>query len=154
MHSLRGPCGGGKRGSTEGCRSDGMDIAAIMNTSSTTGLSKGVMLPHGQQYWLARNMALAMELTAADTHYNFFPLFHNTAQAMITLPVMLTGARMVLREKFSLSSFWDVRSQEVTAFYFIGEILRLLVLETTLEAARGTKLRVGWGIGGSGLGLC
>src|SRR4029077_16204620 len=67
-----------------------------------------------------------------------------------TLPVMLTGGRMFLREKFSLSSFWeDVRSRGITAFYFFGESLRLLVTETTRADARGSKLRVGWGIGGS-----
>ena len=123
----------------------GADISAIMNTSGTTGPSKGVLLPHGQQYWLARSMAMAMALTEADTYYNFFPLFHNTAQAMITLPVMLTGGRMLLRDRFSLSAFWDdIRTHGITAFYFIGEILRLILAGTSQQDARGHRLRIGW----------
>lgn len=127
----------------------GADIGAIMNTSGTTGPSKGVLLPHGQQYWLGRNIAGALDLGSDDVYYNFFPLFHNTAQAMITLPVLMTGGRMLLTEKFSLSSFWsDVRRYGVTTFYYIGEILHLLVKETGHEIAPST-LRVGWGIGGA-----
>ena len=128
----------------------GNDIGAIMNTSGTTGMAKGVLLPQGQQYWLGRNMALALELGPDDVFYNFFPLFHNTAQAMITIPALLTGARMLLTEKFSLSGFWnDVRVNGVTVFYYIGEILHLLVKTGSGDEACGTNLRAGWGIGGA-----
>ena len=128
----------------------GADIGAIMNTSGTTGPSKGVLLPHAQQYILGRNMVLDMQLTEADVYYNCFPLFHNTAQAMITLPVLLTGARMVLVERFSASQFWpDVVKHRCTAFYYIGETLRILLKTTSAGDAAGHKLRVGWGIGAS-----
>ncbi len=128
----------------------GADIGAIMNTSGTTGPSKGVLLPQAQQYWLGRNIAAALELGPGDVYYNFFPLFHNTAQAMITLPVLMSGARMVLTEKFSLSAFWpDVRRHGVTAFYFIGEILHLLVKDGGGGDAASSTLRAGWGIGGA-----
>jgi crotonobetaine/carnitine-CoA ligase len=60
-----------------------------MNTSGTTGPSKGVLLSHAQQYILGRNIAVDLALNERDIYYNFFPLFHNTAQAMITLPVLL-----------------------------------------------------------------
>ena len=66
----------------------GADIGAIMNTSGTTGPSKGVLLSHAQQYILGRNIVNDMALTEADVYYNCFPLFHNTAQAMITLPTL------------------------------------------------------------------
>lgn len=128
----------------------GSDIGVVMNTSGTTGPSKGVQLSHAQQYILGRNVARDLELAAGDVYYNFFPLFHNTAQAMITLPVLLTGAKTVLAEKFSATRFWsDVRGHRCTAFYYIGEILRILLKSTTADDAAGSQLRVGWGIGAS-----
>jgi crotonobetaine/carnitine-CoA ligase len=67
---------------------------------------------------------------------------------MITLPVLLTGARMVLSERFSARQFWpDVRSHGCTVFYYIGEILRMLLKSTSAGEAAGTRLRAGWGIG-------
>jgi crotonobetaine/carnitine-CoA ligase len=128
----------------------GADPGAVMNTSGTTGPSKGVLLSHAQQYILGRMIAADMELTADDVHYNFFPLFHNTAQAMITIPVLLVGAQMVLTQRFSASQFWpDVREHGCTAFYYIGEIANILLKSTTAADASGSRLRVGWGIGAS-----
>ena len=128
----------------------GADVGAIMNTSGTTGPSKGVLLSHAQQYLLGRNIARDLELTENDVYYNFFPLFHNTAQAMITLPVLLSGAKMVLTDRFSVSRFWpDVRTHGCTAFYYIGEILRILLKTFDAPEGEGTSLRIGWGIGAS-----
>ncbi|CCJ57312.1 putative ligase [Bordetella bronchiseptica MO149] len=128
----------------------GADIGAVMNTSGTTGPSKGVLLTHAQQYILGRMMAADMHLGPDDVYYNYFPLFHNTAQAMLTIPVMLVGARMVLTERFSASRFWpEVREHGCTAFYYIGEILHILLKSTTREDSKGAALRVGWGIGGA-----
>ncbi len=126
----------------------GADVGAIMNTSGTTGPSKGVLLSHAQQYILGRNIARDLALTREDTYYNFFPLFHNTAQAMITLPVLLAGCKMVLTERFSVSRFWpEVRAHRCTVFYYIGEILRILLKSVDAAEGKGTTLRIGWGIG-------
>jgi carnitine-CoA ligase len=128
----------------------GADTSAVMNTSGTTGPSKGVRLSHAQQYILGRMIAADVGLGPDDTYYNFFPLFHNTAQAMITLPVLLVGARMILTERFSASRFWaDVIEHQCTVFYYIGEIMRILLKSTTSEDARNARLRTGWGIGAS-----
>lgn len=126
----------------------GQDTGAVMNTSGTTGPSKGVLLSHAQQYLLGWLIGRDLGLTAGDVYYNCFPLFHNTAQAMITLPVLMAGGRMVLVERFSASGFWpDVRAHGCTVFYYIGEILRMLLASTTTADAHGARLRVGWGIG-------
>jgi crotonobetaine/carnitine-CoA ligase len=56
---------------------------------------------------------------------------------------------MVLTEKFSLSSFWpDVRSHGATVFYYIGEILNLLV-KADDAGPESTSLRAAWGVGGA-----
>lgn len=138
-------------GPVPGCDEvSGADIGAVMNTSGTTGPSKGVLLTHAQQYILGRMMAADMFLGPDDVYYNYFPLFHNTAQAMLTVPVLLAGARMVLTERFSASRFWpEVREHGCTAFYYIGEILHILLKSTTRDDSRGSTLRVGWGIGGA-----
>lgn len=128
----------------------GADIAAVMNTSGTTGPSKGVLLTHAQQYILGRTMAADMGLTSDDVFYNFFPLFHNTAQAMITVPVILAGAKMILVDRFSASRFWpDVRQHKCSAFYYIGEIINILLKTPDVEQLTNDVLRVGWGIGAS-----
>lgn len=128
----------------------GDDVGAVMNTSGTTGPSKGVLLSHAQQYILGRTIAADMKIGPQDVFYNFFPLFHNTSQAMIIVPVLLVGARMVLVERFSASGFWqDVQEHGCTSFYYIGEILRILLRSAERDAAEGTTLRVGWGIGAS-----
>ncbi len=128
----------------------GADPGAVMNTSGTTGPSKGVLVSHAQQYVLGRMIAADIDLQPDDVFYNFFPLFHNTAQAMITLPVLLVGARMVLTERFSASRFWSDSIQHgCTAFYYIGEIVHILLKTTTARDADGARLRVGWGIGPS-----
>ena len=128
----------------------GADVGVVMNTSGTTGPAKGVRLTHAQQYILGRNIACDLDLSGEDVYYNCFPLFHNTAQAMITLPVLLTGSRMVLAERFSSTRFWqDMRDYRCTAFYYIGETLRILLKSTTVADAAGSCLRVGWGIGAS-----
>lgn len=125
----------------------GTQAGAIMNTSGTTGPSKGVLVSHAQQYILGRNIAADMSLGPNDIYLNFYPLYHNTAQAMITIPVLLKGARMVLAERFSASRFWeDVEESGCTAFYYLGEVIRIL-LTTGDPKPRRSTLRVGWGIG-------
>jgi crotonobetaine/carnitine-CoA ligase len=126
----------------------GADFGVIMNTSGTTGPSKGVMLSHAQQYILGRMIAADLDLTSNDIYYNSFPLFHNTSQAMITIPVILVGASMVLVDKFSASRFWtDINKFKCTVFYYIGEIIRILLNNSSIENVKTSSLRAGWGIG-------
>ena len=63
-----------------------------------------------------------------DCLYNALPLFHGNAQLLSTLPALLSGARMVLAEKFSATQFWtDIRRYGCTEFNYIGSILAILL---------------------------
>ena len=63
------------------------DLAAIFFTSGTTGLSKGVMMPHAHMYVLRRRVrARCTRLTDADTYMSVGPLFHGNAQFLAALP--------------------------------------------------------------------
>ncbi|NUP73573.1 MAG: AMP-binding protein, partial [Sinomonas sp.] len=55
------------------------DTAAILYTSGTTGVSKGVQCPHAQFFWWGLNVTRQLEITAEDVLYTCLPLFHTNA---------------------------------------------------------------------------
>ena len=83
------------------------DICAILFTSGTTGLSKGVLMPHAQMFFFAEQGASLVRLTRDDVYMNAFPLFHGNAQFLTTYPCLIRGARAVLYERFSAGDWID-----------------------------------------------
>jgi crotonobetaine/carnitine-CoA ligase len=101
--------------------------STILYTSGTTGPSKGVVLSHSANLYLARHTCNLMGYTGDDVLYSAFPLFHITAKYTSTFAALETGARLVLHDRFSASGFWDTcRQQGVTAFNYQGAMLLML----------------------------
>ena len=114
------------------------DIACILYTSGTTGRSKGVVLPHGANLKLARANIALMEYTADDVLYTAFPLFHVNAKFTSVTSAMLAGARLVLDDRFSASTFWPKMAAEgVTSFNYMGGLLAMLEKQPEKETDRG-----------------
>jgi len=104
-------------------------LACIMFTSGTTGPSKGVMLTHKFEISFAVIYNDIVSLTAADVSYNMLPFFH-IAGKFILLSALLTGGRMILRERFSVSQFWpDVRRHGVRVTVAVGGMCHMLYAE-------------------------
>ena len=80
------------------------DLAMIMYTSGTTGLSKGVMHSHSDLVLNAFLMAMRLGLSPADIACIPPPLFHITG---ITMPFssFVTGGSVVFIERFSGREF-------------------------------------------------
>lgn len=124
------------------------DPVAIMYTSGTTGLPKGVLLCHEHQITLGENIANSIDLKSSDCFYNFFPMHHNTGQAIIACSTLLAGAQMLLVDRFSRTRFWpDVKTHGCTVFYGMGAILEILNKDPDgIATSKGHTLRIGWGI--------
>ncbi|OJY52077.1 AMP-binding protein [Pseudonocardia sp. 73-21] len=100
------------------------DLAAVLFTSGTTGLSKGVMMPHAHFYFFAEECVSLCRLTDADAHMAVGPLFHGNAQFLAAYPAMIVGARFVLQQRFSASRWVDqLRASAVTVTNFIGVMM-------------------------------
>ncbi len=100
------------------------DIAAIIFTSGTTGLSKGVLMPHAQCYLFAENGAVVTQLAAEDCYPTAFPLFHANAQVLTIYPCLIVGARCVMYERFSATSWVDrLHASGATVINSIGVML-------------------------------
>jgi len=76
------------------------------------------------------------------------PLYHSTGGLVGVGPALLNGGRLILRRRFSASSFWrDVNATEATLFVYIGELCRYLVNSPGEEGERGHSLRLAFGNG-------
>lgn len=118
----------------------------ILYTSGTTGRPKGVMQSAGM---LANVAALGRRvgLTSEDVLFLYTPLFHGLAQGWMQYGLGL-GSEIVLRERFSPSSFWDdVHRFSCTAMQHVGAILTLLLQQPERPDDRVNTMRITHGVG-------
>ncbi len=124
------------------------DPFVIMFTSGTTGPSKGSLMPQNYALFMGKVCMETIEYTEADCLYNALPLFHGNAQLLSTMPALMSGARMVLAERFSASRFWpEVKKYGCTEFNYIGGILPILLKAEPMADDAENPLRVMFGGG-------
>jgi crotonobetaine/carnitine-CoA ligase len=88
------------------------DPMAIFYTSGTTGPSKGVLYSYAQAH--ATAAPAARVCAPDDIFYMFLPMYHVGLSNMFGI-VIINGATMAIREKFSVGNFWsDVRRYRAT----------------------------------------
>ena len=118
------------------------DTLAILYTSGTTGLSKGVCCPHAQYYWWSRYSSQLLGLRDADVLLTTLPLFHTNALNAF-FQALLTGSTLVVQKRFSASDFWPalVRHQS-TVTYVLGAMVPILLSREPSPADRAHRVRI------------
>ncbi|TPX43542.1 hypothetical protein SeLEV6574_g04997 [Synchytrium endobioticum] len=106
------------------------DAVYFIYTSGTTGPSKAARFSHKRWIGCALAWAGPSGLREGDRYYVALPLYHGNAGAVAVAPCVLLGNTVVLRERFSASSFFkDVRAHACVAAVYVGELWRYLCVQ-------------------------
>ena len=100
------------------------DLGSVFFTSGTTGLSKGVMMPHAHMHLFADQCVSLTRLSDTDVYMSAGPLFHGNSHFLAAQPALIAGARYVLQERFSASAWTQqVRESGATVTNFVGVMM-------------------------------
>ncbi|MFS0736848.1 AMP-binding protein [Sphingomonas sp. 1P06PA] len=118
------------------------DPAAVLMTSGTTGVSKGVLMPHSQFYFFAEEDVQLTRLGPDDVYMTAFPLFHGNAQFLTVYPALIAGARVVLYPKFSASQWASrARTSGATVTNLLGATMAFILAQPPSNDDRTHKVR-------------
>ena len=105
------------------------DASLYIYTSGTTGLPKASVISHGR--WIKAYAAFgltSLRLTPEDILYVPLPFFHATAMLVCWCSVVAGGSAIVMKKKFSVTSFWkDIHKYQATGFGYVGEMCKYLM---------------------------
>ena len=115
----------------------------IQFTSGTSGLPKGCILSH--RYWMVmahKNVNEVPGLGSRDVILTAQPFSYMDPQWSLASAVAAVGTLVVL-DRFHPSTFWQaVAEHDVTFFYCLGVMPRLMLQSPVVPAERAHKLRV------------
>ena len=124
------------------------DRALYIYTSGTTGLPKAVNVSHFRLMQWSHWYAGMMDTSPADRIYNCLPMYHSVGGVTAIGAALVNGGSVMIRERFSASSFWDdVVESGCTIFQYIGELCRYLVNSPQHPRETQHRLRLACGNG-------
>jgi len=119
------------------------ELATILYTSGTTGVSKGVMFSHHYWYDIWAESVKYSRYTNDDVLYTGLPFFHGNAQGITIGPAILAEAKAVIVERFSASRLWDdCRRWQCTEANYIGGIIPILLKQPERENDGDNPIRL------------
>jgi len=118
-------------------------------TSGTTGTPKAALFSHYRFLQTGYSYASLAKITREDRIYCALPLYHAVGGIVGVSMAFVSGASIVLQERFSATGFWsDCRERNVTVLLYLGELCRYLLglPETAYDRKHVVRCAVGNGL--------
>src|SRR6516162_8136038 len=124
------------------------DRALLIYTSGTTGLPKAANVSHYRVMMWTHWFAGILDMRSTDRMFNCLPMNHSVGGVVAPAAVLVNGGSAVIREKFSVTQFWDdVVNWNCTLVQYIGELCRYLLYSAPHPREKDHKIRACCGNG-------
>ncbi|MGI3171098.1 ATP-dependent acyl-CoA ligase [Pseudooceanicola sp. C21-150M6] len=118
------------------------DPMAILYTSGTTGVSKGVICPHEQFFWWAITTGRQLGIRPGDVLHTTLPLFHTNAINCFFQALVFGGAQS-LSVRFSVSRFYEaLKKSQADVTYLLGAMVPMLLSRPESPEERDHTTRI------------
>ncbi len=119
------------------------DEAGMIYTSGTTARPKGVLLTHANYVYVGEVVSKHMRVSPEDRHLVVLPLFHGNAQYYSTMSTLVTGATMLLMERFSATRYFaQARRHGATVASLFAAPMRMLLAQPENPIDRDNRLHL------------
>jgi crotonobetaine/carnitine-CoA ligase len=113
-----------------------------MYTSGTTGVPKGVLMPHAHCYLFGRSIVENMRVRPEDHYYVCLPLSHANGLFMHLGATLIAGAQATIKERFSASAWLkEVCDSGATITHVLGAMSAFVISQPPGDRDRSHKLR-------------
>lgn len=118
------------------------DVAAILYSSATTGLPKGVMLTHHNLVANVRQVQAAERMEACEVVLGVMPLYHIYGFSVVMNLTLSAGATLVLLERFEVQPFLEtLETYAVTTAFLVPPLVRTLASHPLVDSYDVSRLR-------------
>ncbi|MGD9704682.1 MAG: AMP-binding protein [Acidimicrobiia bacterium] len=124
----------------------------LLFTSGSTSAPKAVVCSSERMAMAGARAALGYGVTRDDVCYCAMPLFHGNALMACWAPALSQGATVVLRRRFSATSWLDdIRRHGCTYFTYVGRTIAYVLAQPATPHDQDHRLRLGFGTEASAL---
>jgi len=114
---------------------DESNAGVIIFTSGTTGVPKGIEVLWKKVFDVGVVSTDILHYTADDISYICMPLNHSNSLYLALMPALLNGAKVMLRRRFSASSFiQDIEESGATIWNCVGDPAQYVLNRTGEDA--------------------
>ncbi|XP_050517420.1 long-chain fatty acid transport protein 4-like [Diabrotica virgifera virgifera] len=124
------------------------DCLVYIYTSGTTGLPKAAVITNSRYIFIAAAINKMCNFKSSDVFYTPLPLYHTAGGCMTVGQMLIFGATIVIRKKFSASGYFsDCRRYKATIGQYIGEMARYILAVSPSEKDKNHNIRMIYGNG-------